>query len=255
MNITTCTLPTLVLGLVLAACGQDAPTPSPGATDVATTPSPTAAPRTGSPSPSAEGSPTAGGDAPDGWRRVAVAEQGFSLAVPGEWQELSPELLGESGVMEQMREANPNAAEALDQAAAAIEGGQIALFAFDPSGTSTESGFATNLNAINVGPVEGSAEDAADEVAGAIRQQIPIIGDVETETVSLPAGDAALVRYEWEVDDGEGTVTTVTVRQYAIIADGGTGFILSMSAASEAIKGYEETFRQIAESFREEEAS
>jgi len=250
MSITTRGIPALVLGLALAACGQDDPTVSPTAT-ASPTPTTTSDP-TASAAPTRSASPSLDADAPEGWRRVAVTEQGFSLAVPEEWEELSPELIGESGVMERIQEANPDAAVALEQARAAIESGQIALFAFDASAEGSASGFATNLNAINVGPVEGSAEDAADEVAEAIRQQIPVVGEVETETVSLPAGDAALVRYEWPVDDGEGTETLVAVRQYAIIGDGGTGFILSMSAAADAVGAHEETFRRIAESFREE---
>ena len=244
-------LPAAVLSLVVAACGQDSPTPAPttaSPTVVATSEVTTRA----SASPSETASPTGDADTPAGWQRITVAEQGFSIAVPAEWEELSPDVIDDSGVMEQMLEANPEAAVALEQAQVAIERGQIALFAFDTA-EPAETGFATNLNVINVGPVEGTAEQAADEVAESIRQQIPIIGDVETSTTSLPAGDAAVLGYEWQVDDGQGTVTTVAVSQYAIIADGGTGFILSMSAASDAAGAYEDVFRQIAESFREEQ--
>ena len=255
MTFTPRSVPALVLtlSLVLAACGEESPSPT--ATEAAPAGTPTASPATDateSASPSPDATTTADAGTPEGWQRVTVAEQGFSLALPQDWEELSPEVIGDSGVMEQMMEANPDAAAALEQAQAAIASGQIALFAFDTSDEGIESGFATNLNAINVGPVEGTAEEAADEVAEAIRQQIPITGEVETGTASLPAGEAAVVHYEWEVDDGEGTVTTVTVAQYAIIGDSGTGFILSMSAGSDSAERYDEVFRQIAESFREE---
>jgi hypothetical protein len=248
MKTTARMIPALALGLVLVACGQDAPTasPSPSPT-VSATPSPVP-----TSTPAVTEAPAGDSATPEGWRRIAVPEHGFSLAVPDEWDELSPDVISDSGIMEQLFEANPDAAVALEQAQAAIASGQIALFAFDTSEEGVASGFATNLNAINVGPVEGSAEQAADEVAEAIRQQIPILGDVETGTVSLPAGDAARVRYEWEIDSGDGTTATVTVTQYAIIANSGNGFILSMSAASESVDRYDDTFRQIAESFREE---
>lgn len=251
MHSTTRILPAFVLGFVLAACGQDAPTPTPTPATTSLSPSPTLG-ETASPSPTVAESPSPGADAPEGWRRIGVAEQGFSIAVPEEWEELSPDVISDSGVMEQMLEANPDAAVALEHAQVAIESGQIALFAFDTSGA--ETGFATNLNVINVGDdVQGStAEQAAEEIAEAIRQEIPIVGEVETETTTLPAGEAAVLNYEWQVDDGQGTVTTVTVSQYAIIADSGTGFILSMSAASDTVEAYRETFREIAESFREE---
>jgi hypothetical protein len=246
MTRTRRTIAALALALVVAACGQDAPTPTPAAT-----PSPTPV---ATPSPTLAATPSAEADAPDGWRRISVAERGFSLAVPEEWEELSPAIIGDSGIMEQLFAANPDAATALEQARAALSSGQIALFAFDTDPAGLDSGFATNLNAIDVGPVEGTAEQAAEEVADAVRQQIPITGEVESDTVSLPAGDAALISYDWEIDDGEGSTARVSVTQYAILGASGNGYILSMSAASDEAGRYEETFRRIAESFREEPA-
>jgi hypothetical protein len=251
MNTLRRTILALVLGLVIVACGQDAPTPTASVDDATPTPSASAT-ASSSVSPSPDATATAAADAPAGWRRIGVAEQGFSLAVPDGWQELSPALLADSGAMDDLREANPDAVGALEQAQAAIEGGDIAIFAFDTDDEGLASGFASNLNAINVGPVDGSAEEAATEVAEAIRQQIPITGDVEAETAVLPAGDAAVLRYEWEIADAEGAARSVSVAQYAIIGASGSGFILSMSAASDAFAEYEEVFVQIAESFREE---
>jgi tetrahydromethanopterin S-methyltransferase subunit B len=92
-------------------------------------------------------------------------------------------------------------------------------------------------------------------VAEAIAQQVPVVGDVETSTVTLPAGEAARIVYEWPIEDADGETTLVTVTQYAILADlSGNGFILSMSAASDRLAEYEDVFRQIAESFAEEPA-
>ena len=245
------TAPALLLGAILAACGQDAATPTGSVAD----PSPTASASPAAspdPSPSADGSPSAGADAPAGWHRIAVTEQGFSLAVPDGWQELSPALIADTGLLEDVREANPDAAGALEQAQAAIEQGDIAIFAFDTDEERLASGFASNLNAINVGTVEGSAEEAGAEMADAIRQQIPITGEVETATASLPAGDAAVLTYEWAIAPTDGEARPVRVTQYAIIGHSGEGFILSMSAAADAFAEYEEVFVQIAETFREE---
>jgi hypothetical protein len=248
MRTTARTIAALALGLVVTACGQDAPTPSPSPSPTSTPPpTPVATPT----SSVAEG-PPADVDASNGWRRISVAERGFSLEVPDGWEELSPAIIGESGIMEQLLAANPDAAVALEQARAALSSGQIALFAFDTDVEGLAAGFATNLNMIDVGPVEGTVEQAAAEVTETVRQQIPLTGDVESDMVSLPAGDAALIRYEWEVDDGEGTTARVSVTQYAIIGASGNGYILSMSAASDDAGRHEETFRRIAESFREE---
>ena len=256
MHLSTRSIAAVVLAAVLVGCGPDTSSPTPAGTPVVPTASPSATePATDAAPPSPDASPSADARTPDGWERIVVADAGLSVAIPGGWEQLSADVIGDSGLMDEMLAANPDAAAAIEQAQAAIAGGDIALFAFDASRESLESGFAANINAINVGDPGGTAADAAGEVAAVIEQQVPVVGEVETEVVSLPAGDAALVRYEWEVQDATGAAQRVAVRQYAIIGDrSGTGFILSMSAAADAVDAYEEVFRRVAESFAEEPA-
>ena len=85
-------------------------------------------------------------------------------------------------------------------------------------------------------------------MAEAISAQVPVNGEVETDTATLPAGEAGIVRYEWTVSAADGSSTDVAVTQYAVLADG-TGYILSFSAASDTIDDYRPLFEQIAESF------
>lgn len=241
----------LVLVLVLAACGQEGTTPEASDRPM-TSPPDSSAPGS---SPSTDGSPRTDAATPEGWERTVVAGQGFSLALPEEWEPLSARTIGDDDAIGELIEAYPRAAPAIEQGQAAIASGQIALFAFDTGTESIRSGFASNVNAINVGPVQGTADDAAVDVAEAIQQQIPISGDVETETVTLPAGEAALVRYEWAVEEAEREAIGISVTQYAIIGErSGDGYILSMSTATTAEDRYAEVFRQIAESFMEEPA-
>lgn len=242
----------VLLVVILAACGEDTPSASRTVAEPTATP-----PATPAPSPTVAPTPTATpGDTatPEGWRRVAVAERGFSIAVPEDWEELSPDVLTGSGAMERMLEANPEAEAAVEQAISLIEGGEIALFLFDTGQTWATTGFATNVNVINIGPVIGSAEDAAIEIANAIRQEVPITGEVEAETLTLPSGEAVRIGYEWEVAGGANDATPVQVSQYAILGRSGTGFIVSMSVASAVADRYDDTFRQMAESFREDPA-
>lgn len=210
-----------VIGLLLGGCTAAAPGASGGAT---------------------------GDDLPDGLERVEVSDEGFSIGLPDDWDELSAEDLGESGIFEELESANPEAADVLAQAQQAIESGQIALFAFDAEPDDPESTFAANLNVISAGEVDGSAQDAADQMAEGVRAQVPVNGEVETETVTLPAGEAGVVRYEWTVAGGDGSSTDVSVTQYAVLA-GGDGFILSFSAASDTMTEYAPLFEQVAESF------
>ena len=187
------------------------------------------------------------GGLPAGWTRAEVADEGFSIGLPDGWTELSADDVGGSGIFDELQSANPEAAAALSQAQAAIESGQIALFAFDAEPDDTASQFAANVNVLKAGATGGSASDAADQMAEAITAQVPVNGEVETDTTTLPAGEAGVVRYEWTVASGA-TSTDVAVTQYAILA-GGNAYILSFSAASDTIDAYRPLFEQIAESF------
>ena len=195
-----------------------------------------------------ESSSASTGGLPGGWTRVELADDGFAIGLPDGWDELSADDLGESGIFDELQSANPEAAGALAQAQDAIESGQIALFAFDAEPEDTTSQFAANVNVINAGEASGSAADTADQMADAISAQVPVNGEVETDTATLPAGEAGVVRYEWTVSGADGSSTDVAVTQYAVLA-GGTGYILSFSAASDTIDEYRPLFEQIAESF------
>ena len=199
----------------------------------------------GSPGASAS---AGGDDLPAGWERVEVSDEGFSIALPNDWDELSAEDLGESGIFDELESANPEAADVLAQAQQAIESGQIALFAFDGEPDDPDSTFAANVNVISAGEVDGTAQEAADEMAEGIRAQVPVNGEVEAETVTLPAGDAGVVRYEWSISGGDGSSTDVSVTQYAVLADG-DGYILSFSAATDTMTEYGPLFEQLAETF------
>ena len=248
----------LIAGLLLAACGESATSEAPTmvASAPATSVSPSvsadesAVPSADEPSTAASAAASAAPDAelPDGWRLIAGPDLGFSIGVPESWDELSAESLTEGGVFDEMIETNPDAAVALEQARAAIESGQIGLFAFDSQDAGT--GFATNLNVIEIGPVSESPAEAAEQIATAIEASVPIIGEVSTETTNLPAGEAAVITYEWEVADASGAATEVTVNQYAIITDAGNGYVVSFSAASDGLAEDEGTFREIVETFR-----
>jgi hypothetical protein len=230
----------LALAFLLAACGGA------GATRTAS-PSPSAEGAGASPS-SASGSPAATAQLPAGWTQVVIDEAGFSIGLPGGWQKLSIEDVNASGAFDAMKNANPEAAGVLQQAQDAIAAGKIALFAFDGEPTDAARTFAANVNVINTGAASGTAREAADGMANVIRQQVPVTGDVQADTVDLPAGAAGVVRYQWKVTGGSGTATDVAVTQYAILA-GGTGYIVSFSIAADTADEYNPLIEQMARSF------
>lgn len=202
-----------------------------------------------------DGASAAGGaeanELPAGWTRVVVADGGFSIGVPDGWNELSTEDIGESGIIDEMASANPAVADTLSQAQDAIESGQIAFFAFDAQPDDTSIPFAANVNVLNSDATDVSAADAAEQMAEGIRGQIPVNGEVESDTASLPAGESAVVRYQWTLAGGGGVSTDVAVTQYAVLAQDAT-YILSFTAPVASEAEYAPIFEQMAESFEEE---
>lgn len=226
--------------LLLAACGSTAsPSPEPAAS-VAESVAPTA-----TPSPATTPSPT-DDEAPAGWTRVDA--DGFSLAIPDQWESVSAgEAIGPA--LDAMREANPDAAAAIDAAAAAIEAGQVQLFAFDPGPRTAETGFAANVNVINIGdPGSEDLDELAEAMASGIRLQIPTVGEIESDTASLPAGEALILRYPWTVNTPDGGAVDVAVTQYLVL--GPEARIVTMTGLAEHAAEDAATWRAMAESFR-----
>lgn len=235
----------LVACLALAACSgggtsqQPSASPAPSAlpTEAATT-APTASPR-GTADPNS---------LPDGW--VRVQGDGFSVDVPDSWRTISTADLVDAGAFDAMRAANPESAAVIDQAETAMRAGQIQLFAFDPGTRTAQTGFASNLNVIRIGDPGGEdVESLARQMASAIALQIPISGEVETETTTLPAGDAAVLRYRWTIGLPDGGSADVAVTQYLVVTVT-DGYILTMSGVSDFTADDSATWRTMAESLR-----
>lgn len=75
----------------------------------------------------AAASASAAGEPTTGLTQVEVAGEGFSIGIPEGWTELSAADLEEAGGFGEVGSANPGVANALSQAQAAIESGQLAF--------------------------------------------------------------------------------------------------------------------------------
>jgi hypothetical protein len=200
-------------------------------------------------STSATGSASDGAALPEGWARVEVEGEGFSIGIPEEWQRLSAEDFQDSGALEAMQDANPEAADAIAQAQQALANGQLQFFAFETGDRTQEAGFAANVNVLNVGdPGSQTIEDIADDIAQSIPQQIPVKGEVETETTTLPAGEAAVVRYVWTLELPNGESMDLAVTQYAVVTDE-DGYVISLASPAEFADEYDAMWETMAESF------
>ena len=219
----------LVISVAACSSGNDPSTAASGAS-------------AGAASTSAAGEPTTG------LTQVEVAGEGFSIGIPVGWTELSAADLEEAGGFGDVGSANPGVANALSQAQAAIESGQLALFAADVEPQDPSSPFVARINVINGGPTGELPADAAEQMAAGVRAQIPVNGDIQTGSASLPAGDAAVLRYESSAVGEDGSSTDVAVSQYALVANG-NGYIITFSAPAGAMAEYGPVFDQVVQSF------
>jgi len=238
---------TLAIATLAAACsGTSGPSPTATARDA--TASPTANPTaTSSPTLQLTPSPNTVG-LPDGWTRAQG--DGFSIGLPDTWESVSAADVADAGLFDAMREENPDAAAVIDQAAAAMRTGQIQLFAFDPGPRTAASGFANNVNVIHAGdPGDDDMAALAEQVAQAVALQVPVNGRIRTSTTTLPAGEAAVLRYEWTINAPGGASFDVAVTQYLVVS-AGNGYIVTFSGLNEDARRDRSTWEAMAVSFR-----
>jgi hypothetical protein len=238
---------TLALAFILGGCGGSTP-----ATDATSTPSSSAATAsTASESPTSASTATPATDLSDDWRRITLAEKGFSLAVPVDWIDMS--LANLSGGMDAVVGANPQVAKIWTETRSAIESGKIALFAFDDRPEVANAAFRSNVNVISpTGALPGNDTEAlARQLAAEIKGQLPVIGEVQPDTTVVPAGKAAVIRYQWNLTLPGGGETLISVTQYLVVGER-RPFIVSLTSTAEQADEYEPIFQQIIGSLREE---
>lgn len=239
---------TLALSLILGGCGGGTPaakaTSTPGASASATTMS------AASESPTAS-TATPAADLPDGWRRITLAEKGFSLAVPAAWVDMSLGNLSDG--MNAIAGANPQIANIWNETRSAIENGKIALFAFDDRPEVATAAFRSNVNVISPSgaPPGNDTEALARQLAAEIKGQLPVVGEVQSDTTVVPAGKAAVIRYHWNLNLPGSGETPISVTQYLVVGER-RAFIVSLTSTVAQAGEYEPIFGQIIESLREE---
>jgi hypothetical protein len=224
----------LLVSLALAGCGgPTATTPppiaaaTPAATPVAATaPSPSPSPETSSPAPSDGGFPTTG--------RIEVAAKGFALTLPGGWTRVDLSDGDLDAITAAAGELDPALAQRYAAQIRVMLAAGLAIFAFGPDPRSGSyltvlvqpgGGLSLDLLAqLNAGQFEG-----LDEV------------DVETERVTLPAGEA--IHYHYTIAGGAGPASALDTYlllagedQLALtIAEGSAGEVASIADSIEVL--------------------
>ena len=211
--------PFLAAGLaaVLAACGGTSPSAQPSTASQAAAPSPPDAP-TEAPTPAPTDAPTpAPTDAPSAapsagaslatTGRIEVADAGFAITLPEGWTRVDLNAQDMDAILEQFSALDPETAQAYAQQIQGLLAAGLRVFAFSPD-------LSANVNVLTI-PAMGVSLDLIEQLNVTQVEQFAV-GDVSSERVDLPAGEAIHLTYD--VDNGAGQ--QVSLDQYLLIADG-----------------------------------
>ena len=195
-------LSSTLLAIALAACGGSTPS-STAAPDPEVTPAPASVEPVGSPSAAAAATP---GSSLATTGRIEVADKGFALTLPDGWTrvDVTPEAL--EAAME-ASDLDPALAAQYSAQIKALLGTGLSVFAFGPDPTA-----GTQVTVLAL-PSMGLSLDLLDQINTAQLEQLAA-GDIETERITLPAGEAIHYRYALGTEAAAGA----TLDQYFIIA-------------------------------------
>ena len=224
----------------------DTPTPEPTATATATatvteTPAPTDTPEpTTTPAPETRS---------DGWTVYTMEEDGFTVALPPEWQRLEMDPAKMQAAVGQVAENNPEFSKMLTQQAQSILATGVSFYGFDLSLESVQSRFITNISILKA-PLDVDVD--LDVVAQLNVNQIEMLPGVqkpvENTAVELPAGDAHRLRYTMKMNMASGEETNAAFTQYIFLEDG-IIYVMTMTTRADLLPGYATDFEKIAQSF------
>lgn len=210
-----------LLSIALAACGGSTPTAS-----VAPAPQASPAPASVAPAESPSASPSAAGAATPGTSlattgRIVVADKGFAITLPAGWTrvDVTPEAL--ETAME-ASDLDPALAAQYEAQIKSLLGTGLSIFAFGPD---PSAGTQVTVLAL---PSMGLSLDLLDQINTSQLENLAQ-GDIESERITLPAGDA--IHYHYTL--GAAGTGGATLDQYFILA-GSNQLVVTATNASEA---------------------
>lgn len=182
--------------------------------------------------------PAAAGAAPAGGWHLLRSPAGFVVSAPGTWVDFTratPDLIARA-------KAEPKLQAYLEMAKRTKA---IKLLAVDVTPARLATGFATNVNVVQV-PTVGDARLQADATATQLRSLGILVGKVQTQSTSLPAGPSFELRYHARFTSGGPVVSTT---QYFLV-HAGKGVVLTYTTVPTFEKFYRTIFERSARSFR-----
>jgi hypothetical protein len=212
-----------LLAITLAACGGSTPS---GAATASPAGAATPPPASEAPSAPAEASPSAAAEATPGASlattgRIEVADKGFAVTLPDGWTRVDVTAESLAAAME-ASELDPALAEQYAAQVQGLLGAGLAVFAFGPDPTK-----GTQVTVLAL-PNMGMSLDLLEQVNKAQLESLAQ-GDIQTERITLPAGEAIHYRYDLGVEGAP----SATLDQYFILA-GDNQLVVTATNASEA---------------------
>ena len=207
-----------LLTFVAAACGG-----APAASTPASTSQPAATAST-EPSPSVAASPSAtagGGVATTG--RIAVPEHRFAVTLPDGWTRIDLQAQDIDAMLNAAGSMNPDLAELYSQQIRAMAAQGLVVFAFGP-----DAAVGSNLNILST-PSMGLSLDFLEQ-ANLAQLKTLTNGEIASERVQLPAGEAIHLRYSMSAGTG---MPSPSIEQYFLL-NGDKQLVVSITNASEA---------------------
>lgn len=210
-----------LLAFSLAACGgsQSAATQAPTSAAPASV-EPSTEPTSANPSAAASAS-TGASLATTG--RIEVPEHGFAITLPAGWTRVDLQSGDLEAIMAAAGAENPEMAKLYSAQIQTMLANGLVIFAFGPDMTT-----GTNLNVLSL-PSMGMSLDFLEQANLAQLKNLAA-GDVSTERVTLPAGDALHLRYDIA---SASLPTPPTIDQYLVLM-GDRQLMVSVTNASAA---------------------
>lgn len=172
-----------------------------------------------------------------------VASAGFAAAVPRSWETASvddPAERGDWPALEQAPTLRPYL-EALREPDPTMK-----FVAFDPE---VRDAFATNLNVVVERLDPGMSFETYARTLIAQLELVPVVvGDITSDDVELPAGDAVRASYRLKLTAG-GATKTVSTLQY-VVGAGRAAYTLTYTTLPVLAGDYEAAFEDSARAFR-----
>lgn len=207
-----------LLAVSLAACGGSTPSASVAPATAVATPAPASVAPAASPSAGTVATP-ASSLATTG--RIVVADKGFAITLPAGWTrvDITPEALEAAMAASEL---DPALAAQYEAQIKTLLGTGLSIFAFGPDPTA-----GTQVTVLAL-PGMGLSLDLLDQINQSQLENLAE-GDIVSERVTLPAGDAIHYRYSLGVEGTGGA----KLDQYFVLA-GTNQLVVTATNASEA---------------------